>query len=296
MTPPPSSSTPVATAVRIREAVPADAGDAGRICHEAFASIAARHGFPADVPDAATGVGFVSMLLAHPRFHGVVAERDGRVVGSNFLDERSHVAGVGPITVDPALQDAGVGRQLMHAVLERARRREFDAVRLLQSTYHRRSMSLYAKLGFDVRDLLAVFAGTPGAAPDDRPVRAGRETDRAACNALCVRVHGHDRAGEIDDALAQGLLRVVERGGEVVGYAASIGFFGHAVGETWQDVAALIAAAGPTQDPGIIVPTRDAPLFRWCLAGGLRIVQPLTLMTIGPYVEPRGAWMPSILY
>jgi hypothetical protein len=37
------------------------------------------------------GVGLVSMMLAHPQVYSVVAEVEGRVVGSNFLDERSVV-------------------------------------------------------------------------------------------------------------------------------------------------------------------------------------------------------------
>jgi hypothetical protein len=36
--------------------------------------------------------------------------------------------------------------------------------------------------------------------------------------------------------------------------------------------------------------------MRWCLENGLRIVQPLTLMSKGLYQEPRGAFLPSILY
>ena len=75
-----------------------------------------------------------------------------------------------------------------------------------------------------------------------------------------------------------------------------IGFFGHAVGETMQDVEALIGAADAFAGPGFLVPTRDAPLMRWCLQSGLRVVQPMTLMTMGPYTEPRGAFLPSILY
>ena len=50
------------------------------------------------------------------------------------------------------------------------------------------------------------------------------------------------------------------------------------------------------QGPGIFVPTRNAALFRWCLESGLRVVQPMTLMTIGLYNEPAGAYLPSILY
>jgi len=54
-----------------------------------------------------------------------VAELDGRIVGSNCLDERSAIAGLGPLTVDPSIQNRGVGRKLMEAVLVRARERNF---------------------------------------------------------------------------------------------------------------------------------------------------------------------------
>jgi hypothetical protein len=47
---------------------------------------------------------------------------------------------------------------------------------------------------------------------------------------------------------------------------------------------------------GILVPARNADLLRWCLAQGLRIVQQSTLMTIGLYNEPAGAYLPSIVY
>ena len=70
------------------------------------------------------------MLLSHPNFYSVVAERDGKIVGSNFLDERGPIAGVGPITVDPAEQNQTIGRSLMLAVLERARARRAPSVRL----------------------------------------------------------------------------------------------------------------------------------------------------------------------
>ena len=36
--------------------------------------------------------------------------------------------------------------------------------------------------------------------------------------------------------------------------------------------------------------------FRWCLSNGLRVVQPMTLMSAGLYNEPAGAWSPSILF
>ncbi|HLY54468.1 MAG TPA: GNAT family N-acetyltransferase, partial [Stellaceae bacterium] len=72
----------------VRRARPDDVEPAGRICYEAFNSIAGAHNFPPDVPNPETGIGLVSMLIGHEGIFDVVAERDGRIVGSNFLDER----------------------------------------------------------------------------------------------------------------------------------------------------------------------------------------------------------------
>ena len=89
---------------------------------------------------------------------------------------------------------------------------------------------------------------------------------------------------------------VVEREGRVTGYATVIGFFGHAVGETNRDLEALIGAAKEFAGPGFLLPIRNGEVFRWCLEQGLRVTQPLTLMSKGSYDEPAGAFLPSILY
>ena len=62
------------------------------------------------------------------------------------------------------------------------------------------------------------------------------------------------------------------------------------------DLQALIGAAESFGGPGILVPARNAELFRWCLENGLRVVEPMTLMTLGLYNEPAGAYLPSILF
>ena len=87
--------------------------------------------------------------IPHPAVWGVVAEADGKIVGSNFLDERDPIRGVGPITIDPKAQNAGVGRRLMEAVIERGK--DAPGIRLLQDGFHMRSLSLYTSLGFDVK-------------------------------------------------------------------------------------------------------------------------------------------------
>jgi GNAT superfamily N-acetyltransferase len=292
-----TQATPAIEGVRIRKARPEDAAECGRICYEAFHKINTEHGFPPDIPSAEAGVGLLSMLFSHPGFWCVVAEVDGRIAGSNCLDERSPIAGVGPITVDPAVQNRGVGRQLMRAVLDRARERNAPSVRLLQAAFHNRSLSLYTKLGFDPREPVSVMHGPSlRRGIEGCRVRPATNADIEAANRVCVAVHGIDRGGELADAIQQGTACVVERHGRITGYASSLTFFGHAVGESNLDVQAMIASAEEIARPGLLVPTRNAGLFRWCLENGLRVVEPMTLMTAGLYNEPAGAYLPSILY
>jgi predicted N-acetyltransferase YhbS len=100
-------------AVAVRAIEPADGDECARIVYEAFGAIQDHHQFPRDLPTFEAAVQLMSNFIAHPAIWGVVAEADGRIVGSNFLDERGSITGVGPITVDPEAQGHGVGRRLM---------------------------------------------------------------------------------------------------------------------------------------------------------------------------------------
>ena len=284
-------------AVAIRRAAAADAAECGRIICAAFAAIADQHNFPRDFPSADVATGVATMLITHPGFYGVVAERDGHILGSNFMDERSPIGGIGPITVDPAAQNTGIGRRLMEAVIERAAARQLPGVRLVQDAFHNRSLCLYTRLGFVTREPLSVMQGQPlGVRLPGYEVRAATTADADACNALCRRIQGFERGREVNDAIARDTARVVEHLGRVTGYATEIGYFAHAVGETNEDLKALIGAAPSFAGPGFLVPTCNHDLFRWCLDRGLRLVKQQTLMTIGLYNEPAGAYLPSILY
>ena len=75
-----------------------------------------------------------------------------------------------------------------------------------------------------------------------------------------------------------------------------LGFFGHAVAKGNEDLKALIGAAPAFPGPGFLLPTRNSELLRWCLEKGLRVVQPMTLMSMGLYNEPDGAFLPSVVY
>jgi len=281
----------------IRKATPADAEASGKICFEAFRNIAAQHNFAPDFSTPEVPMGVLAWMFSHPSFFCVVAERGGKVIGSNCLDERTPIAGVGPITIDPAAQNRAAGRELMQAAMKRAAERKFAGVRLVQAGYHYRSLALYTKLGFDVREPLVCLNGPAILKPlSGYRVRAAKAKDIAACNDLCVRVHGHDRGGELSDGIQHGTAVVAESGGRVKAYASGIGFFGHAVGESNRDLQALICAAKGFDGPGILVPSRNSALFRWCMENGLRVVQTNTLMTMGLYNEPAGAFLPSVLF
>ncbi len=281
----------------LRSATLSDAPECGRICYDAFRAVAAAHGFPPDFPSVQFAQTVLAMMIGQSNVSGFVAERDGRILGSGFVSTGGAIGGIGPVTVDPAAQDAGIGRALMQRLLELCAERDFVGLRLVQAAYHCRSMSLYATLGFSVREPLVCLEGAPlGVTQPGFAVRAATVDDLEACNIACFRVHGHTRQPELAEAITQGTASVVERDGRITGYLTALAFFGHAVAETRADLQALIGAAPNILGPGFLLPSRDSDLLRWCLAHGLRITQPLTLMSLGLYAEPTGAYLPSILY
>ena len=157
--------------------------------------------------------------------------------------------------------------------------------------------SLYTSFGFDVREPLSCLQGqTRERSVPGCQVRPTTPADEDACNSLSRRVHGFDRAVELGQAVSHGTARVVERGGRVTGYTTHLAFFGHSTAETNLDMQALLDSVESFAGPGILVPSRNSVLLRWCLQNGLRVVQPMTLMSTGLYNDPAGAWLPSVLF
>jgi predicted N-acetyltransferase YhbS len=289
---------PATQQITLREPTPADIAACAQIVFDAFGDIHDHHRFERDFPVLEAATQMMSGWIPHPAIRGVVAERDGRVIGSNFLDERDPIRGVGPITVDPTGQNAGVGRMLMETVLEWGQ--GAPGIRLLQDAFHMRSLCLYESLGFDVKEPVAVTTGKPRSAPvDDVEVRSLTEEDLDECGALCERVHGYPRTGDLRDAMHGFAPFVALRDGRIVAYASSVTFWpmNHGVAERDEDMTALLlGAAAAVDDPlAFLVPLRS-PLFRWSLSERLRLVKPMNLMALGKYQEPRGSWYPSVLY
>lgn len=277
-----------------------DAEMCGKIGFQAHKAISSAHGYPSEQPSLEFAVGMIRTLLANPNSWGTLAERDGQILGSIFLHlfPASPVAAIGPLTVDPSAQ-GGVGRALMKASLTEARKRSYDQVRLVQSPSHLRSFVLYTKCGFMLREPLFLMRGNPvpSIVGKKHDVRAARSEDISACNEICISVHGFSREIELRQAIDQQVASVnIDNTGNITGYAAGIGWLGHAVAKTNEVLKALVANASAIIGPGFFVPGRNFDLLRWLLDAGFRMVWPANLMTVGNYQDPTAPFLPSIAY
>lgn len=287
--------------IEYRQPTSEDVSELGRICHDAFQDIAERHGFEKDFSSVDVGRMLVGMLVASEDNFGVAAYMDGQPVGSNFLHTADAVASVGPITVDPAKQGLGIGRELMKAVLDHAKENGFESVRLQQDAYNMQSLALYASLGFDTKAPCAYLEVPPAEAPDDA-VRPLTLDDLDSVDALSSEIYKTSRRNEVGGLLnAGGLFPAVacERNGRLTGYLV-LGAPGHGVTENEDDAVLLARQAGRLAGmPDVLrvfCPLIEGDLYRKFLAAGFRNKKVMNLMTIGPYDPPDGVWLPSIGY
>lgn len=279
-----------------------DVVSCGKIGYEAHEAISSAHGYPSEQPSEEFGISLIKRLLDNPNSWGVLAERQGKTLGSIFLHKfpPSPVAVIGPLTVHPAAEGGGVGRMLMDAALAQARKQSHDRIRLVQSPSHIRSFVLYTKSGFILREPLFMMQGQPL----KRRVNTGSanvhlvrdDSDISACNLLCKSVHGFSREMELRQAKDQGVATMIEQDGVTTGYAAGIGIFGHAVTRSNEDLKALIASAFTILGPGFFASARNHELINWLLENGFKIGWPANLMAVGPYQEPLTPFLPSLAY
>ena len=134
--------------IEVRPEQPEDAAAVQRVIAAAFP---AADGTPTGT---VVEVGLNDTLRRDPSWIpglSLVAVRDGRVVGrltssygtvTDPAGGRRPVAGIGPVAVDPAEQGTGVGRALLSAVIERARRSGEPALVLLGDP------AFYGRFGF----------------------------------------------------------------------------------------------------------------------------------------------------
>jgi len=282
------------------ELVPAGSqhvSDIGRICYEAFKEVQEAHGFAPDFPTVDVARQVLGMLVERNDFYGVVAVLDGQTVGSNFLALMDPVAGLGPITIDRSCQGRGVGRALMEDVIAFARRNNIEQVRLFQDSFNVISLSLYASLGFDVKEAAAFMQAEP-AAEADESVRPIVETDLPAIEELSKRIYKSSRRNEVAAAAPYGFEAFLrEQQGRVTAYLIP-GIFGHGVAETEEDALALIGEAArrlPPPHARFFCPLSQASFFRQALKAGCQVIKVMNYMAMGRYEPPANVWMPSVL-
>ena len=278
-----------------------DAETCGKIGYQAHKTISSAHGYPCEQPSEEFGIDLIRMLLSNPNSWGVLAEREGKILGSIFLHKfpPSPVAVIGPLTVYPSAE-GGIGRKLMDAALFQAHKQNYDQIRLVQSPSHIRSFVLYTKCGFILREPLFLMQGQPLKSDNNTNNRRVRlvhdDNDISICDELCKSVYGFSREMELRQAKDQGIAILIERDGVVTGYAAGIGILGHAVARSNDDLKILIASAPTIVGPGFFAPARNHQLLNWLLENGFQIGWPANLMTIGPYQEPMTPFLPSLAY
>lgn len=282
---------------------PEHAEAAGRIAYEAFKDIADRHGFEPAFPSPEFATLVVRLLIQTEGLSSYLYLEGGEPAAINFGDERDEVVGVGPVAVGLAHQGKGLGRAVMEAMLDSAGRNGFRSVRLLQAAYNVISFSLYANLGFDVKDALVYFAGSPP--PDEVPsgrVREGTAGDLDALDALCRDVLHYSRRRDIERMATFASPVVVERSGRVVAYCCRFpgeeAILGHGVAvdaDAMRDllIGAHRIAGAPLR---VTIPVSQPEAVRWCLSCGLRVKEMGTYMVRGEYEAPSGLWFPSAFY
>ena len=197
-------------AIQFRAGTVNDGNICGKICFEAFKAIAEQHHFPSEFPQLDQTTNIISSMLANRGFYSVIGERNGKIVGSNFLDERGSIVGVGPISIDPTAQNTGIGRQLMQQVVDRAISKGQPGIRLNTAAHHGRSLSLYSKIGFKVQAPMVVLQGhAVHQTVPNTSVRTALPRDLDATSQLCEMVHGCNRKQEMTEAIAEGTAKIV---------------------------------------------------------------------------------------
>jgi predicted N-acetyltransferase YhbS len=256
--------------VHIRIAEPADIEPALAVMTDAF-------GYAMRPPNVHT------VVASAPDGHLLVAEREGRLVGTGSSVAFGPTGWIGGITVAPEARGVRLGQALTEAAIAALGERE--TLLLLASAAGR---PIYERLGFETEGRYRVFSAPEDFAPSGtsrlRPLTAD---DREAVLALDARVTGEERTLAVDAGMA--------------GAVATADLSAVALRPAWaaRPILAVSPEAGATLlraviEPGmrLAVPEANAAALR--VLGALGCVEraPVVRMRRGPAV----AWRPDELW
>lgn len=171
----------------IRLATPADYPAALRVIADAFS-------VQATAPTVHT------LVADSPHGHLLVAEQDGRIVGTAACVGFGRTGWIGGVAVAEDARGQGLGRRLTEAALDALGPRE--TVLLLASEAGR---PIYERLGFVAEQHYRKFWTPDVVLPRVADIRPLTPAHREAVRALDARVTGEDRTLAIDAALAGGV-------------------------------------------------------------------------------------------
>jgi len=239
---------------------------------------------------------FFQWAVDHPSADPLVADDDGRIVGTGVATANGHAGWVGAIFVDVDRRQSGLGTALSLAVVEALETRGC-ATQLLIATDEGRP--IYERLGFrlDTRYVRAVAPeGPPSHDVDDR-LRALESGDVEAIVALDREATGEDRSAMLR-AFADPLTgRVVDGGaGNITGFTVRSPWGGRALIAANPDaaVALLDWRRSTTTDRQIAIGILEANV-----AGRARLAEAGWTEQVGGPRFIRGpelSWRPEMIY
>jgi predicted N-acetyltransferase YhbS len=188
--------------VQVRPMLAGDLDAVDRVLRLAFATVRG-------LDDPATAFGDAD--LPRTRFRAApdaawVAELDGEVVGSAFAARWGTFGFFGPLSVDPALWDRGIGSRLLEPVLDAFEQWQLHQAGLFTFAGSPRHLGLYEKHGFSpgAPTVIAAKPTDPGARGAYE--RVSGESDVDGIRGLTDRVFpGLDLGREVVAAQAQGI-------------------------------------------------------------------------------------------
>ena len=283
--------------VSVRPMTVADVPAVGQIIAEAFNDVWQRHGFPAPWPRPETAELMTGVYAGYPEARGFVAECDGTLVGSGFAHIRGDKAGIGPVTVAPEAQSRGVGRALMARLLEETG--GCSSVRLIQDPFNNASFSLYSKLGFVPRDVVARFVTEdprPAQSGNSCAVRAMTADDLESVAALDEQKTGMSRPPDYALLMSLGRQLVCQRDGCLTGFLCRVPtddevMLGPGAAETLDDLQALLCEALRVPGPRrmrLWLTASQHDLLRCVFDAGFVISSISTYMVKGAWQPPPG--------
>jgi ribosomal protein S18 acetylase RimI-like enzyme len=269
----------------------------GEVIVAAFNDVFVRHGFPQPFPAPEVGIGLARGYLRLEPQECFVAVEGGQVVGSGFLHLRGSTAGIGPITVDPACQAKGIGREIMMTVIRAGR--HCPSLRLVQDAFNTVSFPLYSKLGFAPCGIVLSVVGQdlrPAVRTRGIAIRELGADDAARVTALDTRLTGISRPQDIQYFLSHPPQLISLVGGKLTGYLCLLRtgagtFLGPAAATEPAMLRALISQAIEMEQGKTLrmrLPGRHAELFRDLMKMGFRVETLQTYMVRGPWKTPKG--------